>query len=127
MSPTATATIIATAPAATAAVAFAPDDLRWVEVPPDRHAPVPADDVQVDVVEREELRLEFEAIIAAGYRGGADEPRPAPPPRRVATTVGGARPVARSAVPSGPPRSGRPGPGPAAGPAPRERGPPASA
>jgi len=123
MSPTATAI----APAATAAVAFAPDDLPWVEVLPEQQASVPADDVQVDVVEREELRLEFEAIIAAGYRCGADEPRPAPPPRRVATTVGGARPVARSAVPSGPPRSRRPGPGPAAGPAPRERGPPASA
>ena len=121
MSPTAIAS------AATAAVAFAPDDLRWVEVPPDRHAPVPADDVQADVVEREELRLEFEAIIAAGYRSGADEPRPTPPPRRVATIVGGARPVARPAVPHGPARSGRLGPGPAAGPAPRERGPPAPA
>jgi hypothetical protein len=123
MSPTATAI----APAATAAVAFAPDDLPWVQVLPEQQASVPADDVQVDVVEREELRLEFEAIIAAGYRGGADEPRPAPPPRRVATLVGGARPVARPAVPSGQERSGRLGPGPAAGPAPRERGPPASA
>jgi len=123
MSPTATAL----APAATAAVAFAPDDLPWVQVLPEQQASVPADDVQVDVVEREELRLEFEAIIAAGYRGGADEPRPAPPPRRVATLVGGARPVARPAVPSGRERSGRLGPGPAAGPAPRERGPPASA
>jgi len=121
MSPT------ALAPAPAAAVALAPEDLLRAELLPDQQAAVPADDVEVDVVEREELRLEFEAIIAAGYRGGADEPRPAPPPRRVATTVGGARPVARSAVPSGPPRSRRPGPGPAAGPAPRERGPPASA
>jgi hypothetical protein len=123
MSPTATAL----APAATAAVAFAPDDLPRVEVLPGQQASLPADDVQVGVVEREELRLEFEAIIAAGYRGGADEPRPAPPPRRVATLVGGARPVARPAVPSGPERSGRLDPGPAAGPAPRERGPPAPA
>ena len=119
MSPT------ALAPAPAAAVALAPDDLPRAELLPDQQAAVPADDVEVDVVEREELRLEFEAIIAAGYRGGADEPRPAPPPRRVATLVGGARPVARPAVPSGPERSGRLGPGPAAGPAPRERGPPA--
>lgn len=124
MSPTATAI----APAATAAVAFAPEDLPRVEVLPDQPADVLVDDVLVDgVVEREELRLEFEAIIAAGFRGGADEPRPAPPPRRVATIVGGARPVVRSAVPSGPARSGQPGPAPTARPAPRERGPPASA
>jgi len=115
MSPTTTAPD----PTAPATVAFAPDDLLMQDQP--------ADVTSDGVVEREKLRLEFEAIIAAGYGGGADEPRPAPPPRRVATLVGGARPVARPAVPSGPEGSGRLGPGPAAGPAPRERGPPASA
>jgi len=119
-------TATAIAPAATAAVAFAPDDPLRFEVPTDQPADALVDDVQADVVERETLRLEFEAIIAAGYRGGADEPRPAQPPRRVGTIVGGARPVARPTAPSGPARFGRLGPGPSTGPAPRERGPPAS-
>ena len=117
MSPTTTAPD----PTATAAVAFAPDDLPRVDVLQDE----PADVVSDGVLEREELRLEFEAIIAAGYRGGADEPRSAPPPRRVAAIVGGARPVARPAVPAGTARPGRLRPAPTAGPAPRERGPPA--
>jgi hypothetical protein len=108
-----TLTTTAPGPTATATVAFAPDEPRPVDVVPD------------GVAEREKLRLEFEAIIAAGYRGGADEPRPAPPLRRVATMRGGGRPVVRPAVP---PRTARPGrlrPAPTGGPAPRERGPPA--
>jgi hypothetical protein len=117
MSPTA----IAPDPTATAAVAFAPDDLPRVAVPRDE----PADVVSDGALERDELRLEFEAIIAAGYGGGADEPRPVPPSRRVAVIVGGARPVVRPAVPSGATRPVRPQPAPTGGPAPRERGPPA--
>jgi hypothetical protein len=117
MSPTATAPD----PTATAAVALAPDDLPRVDVLQDQ----PADVVSDGVLEREELRLEFEAIIAAGYGGGADEPRPVPPSRRVAVIVGGARPVARPAAPTGTARPVRPQPAPTAGPAPRERGPPA--
>jgi hypothetical protein len=77
-------------------------------------------------VERERLRLEFEAIIAAGYGSGADEPRPAPPARRVATIVGASRPMSRC-VAAGVGRTGRPRPGPTAGVTPRERGPPARA
>jgi len=113
MSPTTTAPD----PTATAIVAFAPDDLLLQDQP--------ADVTSDDAVEREKLRLEFEAIIAAGYRGGADEPRPAPPSLRVAVIVGGRRPVARHAVPIGTARPVRLRPVPAAGPAPRERGPPA--
>ena len=93
MSPTTTAPD----PTAPAAVAFAPDDLLLQDQPAD----VTAD----GVVEREKLRLEFEAIIAAGYGGGADEPRPAPPSLRVAVIVGGRRPVAGPTVPIG---TGRP-------------------
>jgi hypothetical protein len=90
---------------------------------PDRTDPG-FDVVPDDVHEREKLRLEFEAIIAAGYRSGADEPRPAPPPRRVAVTAARRRPVARPAVPTGAARPGRLRPAPPTGPAPRERGPP---
>src|SRR5690242_19497289 len=93
MSPTTTAPD----PTATAGVAFAPDDLPRVDVLQDE----PADVVSNGVLEREELRLEFEAIIAAGYGGGAEEPRPVPPARRVTVVVGGARPVVRPAVPTG--------------------------
>jgi hypothetical protein len=117
MSPTATSAD----PTARAAVAFAPDDLSRVDVLQDQ----PVDVVSDGVLEREELRLEFEAIIAAGYGGGADEPRPVPPSRRVAVIVGGARPVVGAAVPTGAVRPVRPQPAPTAGPAPRERGPPA--
>jgi hypothetical protein len=53
------------------------------------------------MVEREKLRLEFEAIIAAGYRGGADEPRPDPPPAGSHVIGVVARPVARPRVPIG--------------------------
>jgi hypothetical protein len=115
MSPTTTAPD----PTATATVAFAPDD----PLMQDR----PVDVVSDGVVEREELRLEFEAIIAAGYGGGADEPRPAPPSPRVAVIVGGRRPVAGPTVPTGTARPVRLRPAPTAGPAPRERGPPAPA
>ena len=113
MSPTTTAPD----PTAPATVAFAPDDLLLQ----DRPADVTAD----GAVEREQLRLEFEAIIVAGYGGGADEPRPAPPSPRVAVIVGGRRPVAGRAVPIGTARPVRLRPAPTAGPAPRERGPPA--
>ena len=110
-------TTIAPDPTATATVAFAPDDLLMQDQP--------ADVTSDGVVEREELRLEFEAIIAAGYRGGADEPRPAPPSPRVAVIVGGRRPVVRPTAPIGTGRPVRPRPAPTVGPAPRERGPPA--
>ena len=110
-------TTIAPDPTATATVAFAPDDLLMQDQP--------ADVTSDGVVEREELRLEFEAIIAAGYRGGADEPGPAPPSPRVAVIVGGRRPVVRPTAPIGTGRPVRPRPAPTVGPAPRERGPPA--
>jgi hypothetical protein len=116
MSPTTTAPD----PTATASVVYAPDALLRVDVVQDQPA-----DVASDGVAERELRLEFEAIIAAGYGGGADEPRPVPPSRRVAVIVGGARPVARSAVPTGSARPVLLRPAPTAGPAPRERGPPA--
>ena len=111
MSPTTTAPD----PTAPATVAFAPDDLPMQDQP--------ANVTSGGVVEREKLRLEFEAIIAAGYGGGADEPRPpaVPPGHR---DRGGA---ARSPVPrcrSARTRPVRLRPAPTAGPAPRERGPP---
>jgi len=112
MSPTTTAPD----PTAPATVAFAPDDLLMQDQP--------ADVTSDGVVEREKLRLEFEAIIAAGYGGGADEPRPAPPSPRVTVIVGGRRPVARPTLPIGSGRPVRLRPAPTAGPAPRERGPP---
>jgi hypothetical protein len=92
---------------------------------PDPTGTAGVDVVPDDVAEREALRLEFEAIITAGYRSGADEPRPAPPRRRVAVMTGRRRPVVRPAVPTGAARPGRLRPAPPAGPAPRERGPPA--
>jgi hypothetical protein len=52
-------TITAPDPTAPATVAFAPDDLLLQDQP--------ADVTSDGVVEREKLRLEFEAIIAAGY------------------------------------------------------------
>jgi hypothetical protein len=113
MSPTTTAPD----PTAPATVAFAPDDLLMQDQP--------ADVTSDGVVEREKLRLEFEAIIAAGYGSGADEPRPAPPSPRVTVIVGGRRPVARPTLPIGTGRPVRLRPAPTAGPAPRERGPPA--
>ena len=116
MSPT-----IAPDPAATVAAAFAPDDLGPVDVMP---VDVVSADVEPDDGEREKLRLEFEAIIAAGYRGGADEPRPSRPNGRVATK-GGGRPVDRPAVPRSAARPERLLPAPPPGPVPRERGPPA--
>ena len=109
MSPTTTAPD----PTATATVAFAPDDLLRVDV------------VSEGVAEREKLRLEFEAIIAAGYGGRADEPRPTPSSLRVAVIVGGRRPVGRPTVPTGTVGPVRLRPAPTARPAPRERGPPA--
>jgi hypothetical protein len=104
------------------AVAFEPDELLRVDVVQDQQAEVLSD----EAVERERLRLEFEAIIAAGYREGADEPRSTPPAPRVATIVKGGRPSAPSAAPTGAADPGRLRSGPTAGPAPRERGPPAS-
>jgi hypothetical protein len=73
-----------------------PDQLGPDEFGPDEFVP---DELLLDaVVERVMLRLEFEAIIAAGYRPagnepGEEQPCPVPPARRVATVVGGRRPI----------------------------------
>ena len=120
--------LVTTMPTATTAPRPAAASAPAVAIEPDGRGPV--DDLfhtsSVDVVERERLRLEFEAIIAAGYGSGAEEPRPAPPVRRVATIVGAIRPM-NGCVPSGVGRAGRPRPGPTAGVTPRERGPPTRA
>lgn len=81
-------------------------------------------DVVPDDLARELLRLEFDAIIAAGFRPAADQPHPVPPARRVGTVVGAARPSVRSARGGRAALPGRRGPVATVGTVPRERGPP---
>ncbi len=87
----------------------------------------PAEPEETDPVlgaERTLLRLEFQAIVAAGYRPAAEQPRPVPPARPTGTAVGGARPVGYPALAGGCAWLGRAPQGVAVRAWPRERSPP---